>query len=231
MHGEGGGGAAVGGQHFGGECFEEVGEREAVQAGGGDAFAVAFGGGAAGGGEGFEVGPQSGGGGIGDPAADAGGAVAEGCQGESGAFGGELFLAFEGLAFGFFADLGGDDLEHLPGEASQWGGGEVVGEGDQVQLGAFADLGGDGGVVGGELVEGVRDHHRLVEVDPPVQDRCLEVYVGLVEGAGEPVQADAGSVVVAGGGGVPVAGRPGGALLGDVTGGGHHGEQQPLGAG
>ena len=51
---------------------------------------------------------------------------------------------------------------------------------------------------------------------------------GRVEGSGEVVEAGAGSVVVAGGGGVPVANRPGAGLVGDVTGRGHHGQQESL---
>jgi len=105
----------------------------------------------------------------------------------------------------------------------------VVGEPDQVQLGAFTDVGGDG--VGGQVLEGVRDDVGLVEVDPAGQDRRAQVGVVLVEGAGEPVEALAGLVVVAGGRGVPVAGGAGADLLGDVAGGGHHRQQQPLGAG
>ncbi|UUZ58051.1 hypothetical protein [Nocardioides sp. B-3] len=52
-----------------------------------------------------------------------------------------------------------------------------------------------------------------------------------VEGPGEVVEADAGSVVVAGGGGVPVADAFGAVFVGDVSGGCHDGEQESLGAG
>lgn len=92
--------------------------------------------------------------------------VPERCERQPRVFGCELFLAFEGFAFCFVADLGCDHLEDLPRETSQWGGRPVVSKVDQVELGPLADRQRD--VVGGEVVEGVRDDVRLVEVDPPV---------------------------------------------------------------
>ena len=41
-----------------------------------------------------------------------------GVNDEPGVVGGELFLTFEGSAFGVLGDLGGDDLEDLAGQAA-----------------------------------------------------------------------------------------------------------------
>jgi hypothetical protein len=178
---------------------------------------------AAGVGEGFEVGAQASGDGVGDAGVDLGGAVAAAAEGEAGEAAGAALLVLEGAAFVVVGHVGGDDLEDLAAQDAQVSRVERGGLLDEVDLRALHDVGVE---VVGEGVERAGDDPGLLEVDAAGQESGADPVPTVLEGLGDPGVDQGGAVAAA-----RVVGQPGGGtasagVVGHVVGGGEHAHPQ-----